>query len=74
MMGGDCVARIEKLENGYTVEILDPKIQEANAKPKSTYESPWKSYAFTTAEEVKNFVGEHLEYGQAFNEAAASDD
>lgn len=84
-MGGDSVLRIEKLENGYEVEICDPKIMKNNDKPKSVYESPWKGYAFTTAEEVKNFVGEHLdslkpppdadaEYGSAFAQAASEDD
>lgn len=77
---GDTVLRIEKLENGYEVEICDPKIMESTDKPKSNYQDPWKAYAFTTAEEVKNFVGEHLdslkpppdadeEYSAAFDEA-----
>ncbi len=84
-MSGDTVLRIEKLENGYEVEICDPKIQAANDKPKSSWQDPWKGYAFTTAEEVKNFVGEHLdslkpppdadeEYGAAFKQATAEDD
>lgn len=81
---GDTVLRIEKLTNGYEVEICDPKIMEANRKPKSTYEDPWKGYAFTTAEEVKTFVGAHLdslkpppeadeEYADAFRQATAGD-
>lgn len=84
-MSGDTVLRIEKLENGYEVEICDPKIQAKNDKPKSAWEDPWKGYAFTTAEEVKNFVGEHLdslkpppdadeEYGSAFKSATSEDD
>lgn len=84
-MGGDTVLRIEKLENGYEVEICDPKIQAANDKPKSNWQDPWKGYAFTTAEEVKNFVGEHLdslkpppdadaEYASAFKKATTEDD
>lgn len=82
---GDTVLRIEKLENGYEVEICDPAIMAANEKPKSNYADPWKAYAFTTAEEVKNFVGEHLdslkpppdadeEYGAAFTQATEGDD
>lgn len=84
MTSGECVLRIEKLENGYEVEISDPKIIAANKKPKSQYQDPWKGYAFTTAEEVKNFVGEHLdslkpppdadeEYSDAFKAAASGD-
>ena len=58
----DCVLKVEKLENGYTVEIIDPEIQKANDDPKSKqWKDPWKEYAFTTAEEVKNFVGEQLD-------------
>jgi hypothetical protein len=78
---GDTILRIEKLTNGYEVEVCDPKIMEANRKPKSVYEDPWKGYAFTTAEEVKTFIGAHLdsltpppgvdeEYAQAFQEAS----
>lgn len=77
----DQVLRIEKLENGYEVEVCDPDAMAANAKPKSQWKDPWKSYAFTTAEEVKNFIGEHLdslkpppeadaEYSNAFAEAS----
>lgn len=84
MSMGESILRIEKLENGYEVEICDPKIQAANDKPKTSYQSPWKGYAFTTAEEVKNFIGEHLdslkpppdadtEYGDAFKAASEED-
>jgi hypothetical protein len=84
-MGGDCIVRIEKLENGYEVEICDPDIQESNAKPKSTWEDPWKGYAFTTADEVKTFIGVHLdqlkpppgpdeEYAKAFESATSDKD
>jgi hypothetical protein len=75
------VLRIEKLENGYEVSICDPKIIEANNKPKSDWQDPWKEYAFTTAEEVKTFVGNTLdklkpppsadeEYDSAFKQAS----
>lgn len=81
-MSGDSVLRIEKLENGYEVEICDPKVMAANDKPKTVYQSPWKGYAFTTAEEVKEFVGKHLdslkpppdadaEYSAAFDQATS---
>lgn len=57
----NCVLRIEKLENGYEVEIYDTETAKKNESPKSKWQDPWKGYAFTTAEEVKNFVGEHLD-------------
>lgn len=57
----NCVLRIEKLENGYEVEVYDEAIGKKNDSPKSQYKDPWKGYAFTTADEVKTFVGEHLD-------------
>jgi len=62
-MGGDCVARIEKLENGYTVEVVDEDQRKKNNDPKSKepWADPWKTYAFSTAEEVKEFIGTHLD-------------
>lgn len=80
-----CSIRIDVLENGYTVEVRDPKIDEANDKPKSTWEDPWKTYAFETVEAAENFVKEHLktlkkppdadtEFASAFNAANTSDD
>ena len=71
----DEVLRIEKLENGYTVEIRDPKIDAANQKPKASWKSPWKEYAFSTSKEVIAFVTSHLgslpkSAGDEFNDAA----
>ena len=79
---GQEVASIEKLENGYEVEICDPEIMASNAKPKSTYKNPRKGYAFTTDKEVIAFLTEHLsslkpppdadmEYEQSFKAATA---
>lgn len=81
---GDTVLRVEKLTNGYTVSICDPKVMENNRKPKSEYEDPWKEYAMTSAEEVKTFIGLHLdslkpppgadeEYAEAFKQASTDD-
>lgn len=55
------ILRIGKLENGYEVEVCDPAIMAENEKPKSSWKDPWKSYGFKNSEEVKNFVGEHLD-------------
>lgn len=81
MMHGNAILKVEKAENGYEVEVCDSKIMESNEKPKSEYKDPYKSYVFKTAEEVKNFIGEHLdslkpppdadtEYASAFDEAS----
>lgn len=61
----DCTLRIEKLENGYEVEIRDPKISAENDKPSKKgeikpWKDPWKSYAFSTDKEVIAFVTRHL--------------
>lgn len=52
----DCIVRIEKLTNGFEVELRDPKIDAENAKPKSSWKDPWKGYAFKTAAEVAEFL------------------
>lgn len=78
----DTILRVEKLANGFEVEICDPSIVAENEKPKSNYKSPWVEYAFTTAPEVIEFIKLHLEslkpepddekqYQQAFAEQAS---
>lgn len=83
---GDDILRIEKLENGYEVEVCDEKIMSQNQDPKSKsgWQDPWKSYAFGTAAEVADFVAKHLDslkpppdadeqYAGAFDKAAQED-
>lgn len=55
-MWDDCVLKIEKLENGYEVSVIDEKVQTENEKPKSSWQNPWKSYAFEDAAGVVKFV------------------
>lgn len=55
------ILRIEKLANGYTVEVTDPAIAKKNKNPKAPYESPWKEYAFSSSKEVKTFVSKVLD-------------
>jgi hypothetical protein len=57
----ETVLRIEKLENGYEIEVNDPKIMAENRKPKSSWKDPSKGYVFKSAEEVAAFVAEHLD-------------
>jgi hypothetical protein len=61
MMSGQTIARIEKLENGYVVEVCDPKVVAKNREPKSSYEDPWKGHALATVDDVKEFLGKHLD-------------
>ncbi len=85
MGSGECVARVDKLENGYTVEVYDEKIRASNKKPKTEWQDPWKTYAFSTAAEVMAYLTAHLdslkpppdadeEFGDAFKQATAEDD
>lgn len=81
---GEYVLKIEKLENGFEVEICDEKIMAANQKPKTAWKDPWKGYAFENVEGVVEFVKKTLgtlkpppnaeaEYGKAFEEASKED-
>ena len=82
-MSDDCIVRIEKLTNGYEVEIRDQKAAEKN-KTKSEpyrYVDPWKSFAFKTEAEVVAFLSKNLskatpdnEFSHNFDVAAAEDD
>jgi hypothetical protein len=53
----DDIIRIERLENGYEVSVIDEKIQEKNHKPNSMWDDPWRCYAFETSEAVLKFLG-----------------
>ena len=57
---GDDVIRIEINKGGYSVSILDPKIQESNNSPKSPYTNPWVEYQFESVEGVTAFIEEVL--------------
>lgn len=61
MMSGQTIARIEKLANGYVVEVYDEKVAAENRKPKTEYKDPWVGHALPTAEAVKEFLGQHLD-------------
>ena len=79
---GDCVVRIEKLENGYEVEIREPKRAKANKKELGDYVDPWCGYAFKTAAEVAAFIEKNLDkaqsdgddYNSSFDAAVAEED
>lgn len=77
----DTIARIEKLENGFKVEVCDPKIAEKNRKPNSGYQDPYKAYSFQSKEDTCEFLLEVLdklapasegtEYTSAFKKATS---
>lgn len=85
-MSDDRIASINKLQNGYTVTVVDDEQQKKNRDPKNKgpWIDPWKDYAFSTAEEVIAFLTAHLdklepppdadeEFSQAFAKAATDD-
>lgn len=72
--------RIEKLNNGYEVELRDPEIVKANSKGKGAYRDPCVAYCFNTVDEVLAFLKKNLdkalpddEYSSSFD-AALDDD
>lgn len=82
---GDYCVRIEKMTNGYEVEIKDPAIVKANAKRDlsaktyTPYKDPMRSYVFTDCDAVLAFLKKNLdkalpddEYASAFDVAAES--
>ena len=83
-MGDNIIVRIERLKNGWEVEYNDPKIQEANRKPKSQWKDPSVGYAFTDIDALLKFLKEQLpvlapedeegEYAQNFKAAVSEDD
>lgn len=82
---GDDVVHIEKLENGWELEICDPDVQAKNRDPKykGPWQDPWKGYAFSDIDAMLAFLKEKLPelhpededetYAQAFTAASDSD-
>jgi hypothetical protein len=78
----ETVMRVEKLANGYTVEVLDPSVAASNKKSKGIYKDPWKEYAFTDDKAALAFITKVLptlkpeedDAGAAFNEACAPEE
>jgi hypothetical protein len=58
---GEYVLKIEKLENGYEVEVRDNEAEKKNSKKGNVvYTEPWKAYAFSTDKEVIAFITRRL--------------
>jgi len=77
------ICKIERLANGYEVEVTDPKIAEANRKSKmgGGWKDPKVSYAFKTIKEVLAFLEKNLdkalpldEYESSFKVAAKDEE
>ena len=82
----DYVCKIERLANGFEVEISDPKIVAQNNKRNdSKGYTPWKDpmvgYSFKSVAEVCAFLEKNLEkalpadeFGNSFDAAVSEDD
>lgn len=80
----ECRVVIERVANGYEVEVTDPKIAKKNSGPQpidGPYRSSQKEYVFKTIEEVLAFLTKNLdkalpvdEYDSSFDEAIAEED
>lgn len=85
-MGSETFLRIERFDNGFTVEIKDPAIVKRNnvrdkqnslnssnktPSPYIPYKDPWKTFVFKTDAEVITFLGKNLK--KAVGEAKADD-
>lgn len=77
---GDCRVVIERVANGYEVEVSEPALspkKDANV----LYQDRRKEYVFKTIDEVLSFLTKNLdkalpqdEYDSAFDEAVEEDD
>jgi len=79
----ECKVYIERKQNGYEVEIHDPKIVEQNRDPSSKrpWRDPKRSYVFKSVKEVLDFLNKNLdkalpmdEYSSSFDKAAGEID
>ena len=68
--------RIERLANGYEVEITDPKVVAANRK--TNRDTPWRDpkvcYAFPDVKSVLAFLNKNLEKATPMDEYSTSFD
>ena len=78
-----CRVVIERIANGYEVEVTDPKLAKQNEGKSmlGAYKSPMREYAFKSIEEVLTFLEKNLdkalpadEYDSSFDEAAAEEE
>jgi len=82
----DTFARIEKLENGYTVCVTDRVIQKANQKPNAKWKDADKEYAFKDLASALKWIADNeatiapdesddgAKYTSAWNEATSKED
>lgn len=79
----DYSCRVERMTNGYSVRLTDPKIQKANDNPnrKGSWRDPSREFVFTDIDKVLEFLKKNLnkalpqdDFDSAFAEVSAKDD
>ena len=75
-----CRVVIERVANGYEVEVTDPKVHKKNMGD-GPYNVATKEYVFNTVDEVLTFLTKNLdkalpadEYDSSFDEALTEED
>lgn len=67
------LARIERAENGFEVEMCDPKLKEKNGED-GPYVDPYVSFVFNSVEEVVEFLTKNLDKAVPMDEYETSFD
>lgn len=66
--------RIERLRNGYEVEMCDPEIEKQNRSSKGSYKDPMVGFAFSTLGEVLDFLKKNLDKAMPKNDYSTTFD
>jgi len=71
------VCKIARAENGFEVEVYDPKLAARNAKGGMPWNEPYKCYVFENVDDVLKYLKDKLnnlppmdEYDTAFKKAS----
>lgn len=72
-----CTIRIERIQNGFVLEITDPEIVKEN-KDKESFGKGWRDpdvkYNFDTSEDLMEFLSENIDKALPMDEYSASFD
>ena len=68
------VCRIERLQNGFEVEINDPEIAKQNKSSKGSWRGPMVGYVFKDVKEVLAFLEKNLDKAMPGDESESSFD
>jgi hypothetical protein len=60
-MSYDCRVVIERVANGYTVCVKDPKIVKQNSEKNANYKDPERLYYFSSGDKALEFIENNLD-------------